>query len=41
MNNDHLEKLYGLLKDFSTAMLITIGGPDSCHARPMAIAELN
>jgi general stress protein 26 len=41
MNDNQLEKLYGLLKDFSTAMLITVGGPDSCHARPMAIAKVD
>lgn len=41
MNDNPLEKLYGLLKDFSTAMLITMGGPDSCHARPMAIAKVD
>lgn len=41
MNENQLEKLYGLLKDFSTAMLITMGGPDSCHARPMAIAQVD
>jgi general stress protein 26 len=41
MNDDPLEKLYDLLKDFSTAMLITMGGPDSCHARPMAIAKVD
>lgn len=41
MNDNPLEKLYGLLKDFNTAMLITMGGPDSCHARPMAIAKVD
>ena len=41
MNDHQQEKLYGLLKDFSTAMLITVSGPDSCHARPMAIAKVD
>lgn len=41
MNDDPLEKIYDLLKEFSTAMLITMGGPDSCHARPMAIAKVD
>ncbi len=41
MNDNQLEKLYGLLKEFSTAMLITMGGPGSCHARPMAIAKVD
>ena len=41
MNDNQLEKLYGLLKDFSTAMLITMGGADSCNARPMAIAKVD
>lgn len=41
MNDNQLEKLHGLLQDFSTAMLITMGGPDSCHARPMAIAKVD
>ncbi len=41
MNDNQLEKLHGLLKDFSTAMLITMGGADSSHARPMAIAKVD
>jgi hypothetical protein len=41
MNDNQLEKLYGLLKDFGTAIFITMGGPDSCHARPMAIAKVD
>ena len=41
MNHNQLAKLYGLLLDFSTAMLITMGGPDACHARPMAIAKVD
>ena len=41
MNDNQLQKLYGLLKDFSTAILITVGSPDFCHARPMAIAKVD
>lgn len=39
--DDQLKKLYGLLKDFSTAMFITMTGPDCCHARPMAVARVD
>lgn len=38
MQDPQLEKLHGLLSDFSTVMLITMVGPDGCHARPMAVA---
>lgn len=41
MNDNQLEKLYGLLKDFSTAILTTTGGQDASHARPMAIAKVD
>jgi len=35
------ERLYDLLKDFDTAMLITKSPDGHMHARPMAVAELN
>jgi general stress protein 26 len=38
--NDDISRLHGLLKDFSTAMLVTHQGTSGLHARPMAIAEL-
>ncbi len=34
-------KLHGLLKSFSTVMLITKGGPVGYHARPMDVARLD
>ncbi|MEP6608843.1 MAG: pyridoxamine 5'-phosphate oxidase family protein [Burkholderiaceae bacterium] len=34
------ERLYDLLKDFDTAMLVTRSADGHMHARPMAIAEL-
>jgi general stress protein 26 len=40
MNENQVEKLYGLLKDFSTVMLVTMDGGD-CHARPMAVAQVD
>ncbi len=39
--NNQVEKLQGLLQDFSTVMLITMGGPAGCHARPMAVARVD
>ena len=41
MNENQIEKLYDLLKDFSAVMLITMGGPTGCHARPMAVARVD
>ena len=41
MNENQLEKLHGLLKDFSTVILVTMGGPTCCHARPMAVAQVD
>jgi general stress protein 26 len=41
MNQNQLEKLHGLLKDFSTVILVTMGGPTCCHARPMAVAQVD
>lgn len=35
------ERLYDLLKDFATAMLVTKSPDGHMHARPMAVAELN
>ena len=41
MNLDHqTEKLRSLMKDFTTAMLITHGSENQLHARPMAVAEV-
>lgn len=34
------ERLYDLLKDFDTAMLVTYPSGGLAHARPMAVAEL-
>lgn len=41
MNDNQLKKLHGLIKDFSTVMLITMGGSVGCHARPMAVARVD
>jgi general stress protein 26 len=41
MNDNQLEKLHGLLSDFDVVMLMTMGGPAGCHARPMAVARLD
>ncbi len=41
MNDPQLEKLHGLLKDFSTVILVTTGGPTGYHARPMAVAQVD
>ena len=41
MNENQLEKIYGLLKDFSTVILVTMGGPTCCHDRPMAVAQVD
>lgn len=35
------EHLYDLLKDFSTAMLVTSTADGTLHSRPMHVAELN
>jgi general stress protein 26 len=40
MNENQIEKLYGLLKDFSTVMLVTIND-SAYHARPMAVAHVD
>ena len=40
MNENQIEKLYGLLKDFNTVMLVTMDGSE-CHARPMAVARVD
>ena len=40
MNENQIEKLYGLLKDFSTVMLVTMNDGE-CHARPMAVAHVD
>jgi len=37
---DSREKVYELLKNFSTAMLVTTGGLGELEARPMQIAEV-
>jgi len=39
MAEDQVQKIYELLSDFDTAMLVTHGG-DFAHARPMAIAHV-
>ena len=41
MNENQLEKIYGLLRDFSTVILVTMGGPTPCHAWPMAVAQVD
>lgn len=41
MNANQREKVYGLLSNFSTVMLITMDGPVGCHARPMAVARVD
>lgn len=38
--NDTQKHLYELLKDFSTAMLVSRDGDGHLHARPMAVADL-
>ncbi|MEN9678245.1 MAG: ral stress protein 26 [Verrucomicrobiota bacterium] len=40
MNDNQIEKLHGLLKDFSTVMLVTMDGGE-CHARPMAVVRVD
>src|SRR5881227_3288424 len=40
MPMDSREKVYELLKNFSTAMLVTTGGLGELEARPMQIAEV-
>ena len=40
MNDQPIEKLHGLLKDFSTVMLVTMDGGEF-HARPMAVARVD
>jgi hypothetical protein len=39
MNENQLEKIPGPLKDFSTVILVTMGGPTCGHARFMAVAQ--
>lgn len=41
MNDNQVEKLYGLLKSFHTVMLVTMDGETGCHARPMAVAQVD
>lgn len=41
MNDPQLEKLNGLLKNFSTVMLITLDNASAWHARPMAVAKVD
>ena len=41
MNENQLEKIHGLLKDFSTVILVTMDGPTCCHARSMAVAQVD
>lgn len=40
MNENQLERLHGLLKDFSTVMLATMDGGE-WHVRPMAVARVD
>lgn len=40
MDENQIEKLYGLLRDFSTVMLVTMNDGE-CHARPMAVAHVD
>jgi general stress protein 26 len=40
MNDNQIEKLHSLLKDFSTVMLVTMDGGE-CHARPMAVVQVD
>lgn len=37
---DTQQHLYDLVKDFKTAMLVTMPGAGGVHARPMAVAEM-
>ena len=39
MSNPSYEKVHEMLQSFHTAMLITHGGKDAMHARPMEIAH--
>lgn len=41
MNHNQIEKLYGLLKGFDTVMLVTMDQGSGCHARPMAVAQVD
>ncbi len=41
MNDPQLEKLHGLLNEFSTVILITMDSLTGCHARPMAVAQVD
>ncbi len=41
MSDHPFEKLYSLLSDFSTVMLITMDGMTGCYARPMAVAHVD
>ncbi len=40
MNENHIDILHGLLKNFNTVMLVTMDG-GKCHARPMAVARVD
>jgi general stress protein 26 len=40
MNHNQIDKLHGLLKDFSTVVLVTMDGGEF-HARPMAVAKVD
>jgi general stress protein 26 len=41
MNEQPIEKIYALLQDFNTMMLITMDARAGCHFRPMAVAQVN
>jgi general stress protein 26 len=41
MNENQIEKLHGLLNEFSTVMLVTKDALDNSHARPMAVARVD
>ncbi len=41
MQDNQLEKIYELLNEFSTVILITMGGPAGCKACPMAVAHID
>lgn len=41
MNEQPIKKIYALLKDFSTMILITMDARTGCHFRPTAVAHVN
>lgn len=41
MQEDQIEKVYNVLKDFSTVMLTTTTDERHFHARPMAVAQVD